>query len=100
MTVNMGDLSVVMPVFNEAKRVRAAIERVLEQDFVSELIVVDDGSTDNTWECILQVVDDRVRPIRRALNQAKVRLCELALEMRPPHSWQFTTPIWSMTRQT
>lgn len=71
MAVNTGDLSVVMPVFNEAKRVRAAIERVLEQDFVSELIVVDDGSTDNTWECILQVVDDRVRPIRQAVNQGK-----------------------------
>ncbi len=37
------DLSVVMPVFNEEARVTEAIERVLQQDFVAELIVVDDG---------------------------------------------------------
>ena len=44
----MADVSVVMPAYNEAERIATAMERVLAQDFVHELIVVDDGSVDKT----------------------------------------------------
>lgn len=60
-----------MPVFNESERISTAIERVLAQDFVAELIVVDDGSTDGTWDRISQIADERLRPIRQVTNQGK-----------------------------
>jgi glycosyltransferase involved in cell wall biosynthesis len=44
------ELSILMPVYNEVERVRAALDDVLGTDwpFEIELIVVDDGSTDGT----------------------------------------------------
>ncbi|MDO8431593.1 MAG: glycosyltransferase family A protein [Candidatus Binatus sp.] len=42
-------ISVIIPVFNGERTIRAAIESALAQDFEgSEVIVVDDGSTDST----------------------------------------------------
>ena len=43
------DVSVILPTFNRAWIVREAVDSVLNQDFAGfELIVVDDGSTDET----------------------------------------------------
>jgi dolichol-phosphate hexosyltransferase len=44
------ELTILMPVYNEAERIGAALEDVFETDwpFEIELIVVDDGSTDGT----------------------------------------------------
>lgn len=65
------DLAVVMPVFNEESRVAEAITRVLQQDFVAELIVVDDGSTDTTWNAICAIEDSRLITVRQPLNRGK-----------------------------
>ena len=46
----MADVSVVMPAFNESERIVTAMQRVLAEDFVYELIVIDDGSQDGTAE--------------------------------------------------
>ena len=46
-------LSVITPVFNEGTTVAAALRNVLAQPQVAELIVVDDGSNDETWEELL-----------------------------------------------
>ncbi len=51
-------LSVLMPAFNERDTIEAAIEQVLSQAIVSQVIVVDDGSTDGTREK-LQEQEDR-----------------------------------------
>ena len=45
----MATISVVIPVFNGEQTIRETIESVLEQTFSDfELIVINDGSTDNT----------------------------------------------------
>ena len=41
-------ISVVMPVYNEAKTVRELIKRVEDVDLEKEIIIVDDSSTDGT----------------------------------------------------
>lgn len=59
----MSVFSVVIPSFNRAYCLSRAIESVLEQSFSNfELIVVDDGSTDETEELVSSyLVDSRVR---------------------------------------
>lgn len=59
-------VSVILPVFNRASRVRAAIESVIDQTWSRwELIVVDDGSTDSTRDVVASF-GDRVRLIEGA----------------------------------
>jgi len=65
-------LSVVMPVYNEETTVRQIIEVVLSQRPVSQLVVVDDRSTDGTWDALQKfVADPRVRLVRHEVNQGK-----------------------------
>jgi len=55
-------LSVVIPVYNERETVRKIVEKVLNLDFVAEIIIVDDGSTDGTKELLKQTkFDERVK---------------------------------------
>jgi glycosyltransferase involved in cell wall biosynthesis len=60
-----------MPCFNEERTVKQALATVLESPWVSEVILVDDGSTDATVDNALGVADDRVRLIRQSANRGK-----------------------------
>ena len=66
-------LSIVMPVYNEAKRVADAVKQVLEVDYPCdiELVVVDDGSSDATPAILGAFDDPRMRLVRHARNQGK-----------------------------
>lgn len=55
-------ISVIMPVFNEERYVRMAVESILNQTFPDyEFIILDDGSTDNTVEIIRSFSDKRIK---------------------------------------
>lgn len=57
-------VSVIIPAFNQAGYLGAAIESVLEQVYQDwELIIVDDGSTDKTAEIIHAYTDSRIHYI-------------------------------------
>lgn len=58
--------SVVVPLYNKARYVRAAVQSVLDQSYASlELIVVDDGSTDGGCEQLRDIDDPRLIVIRQ-----------------------------------
>lgn len=59
-------VSVVMPAYNSAQYIREALESVFNQDFLEiEIIVVDDGSTDETPVILSGLTDPRLRVIRQ-----------------------------------
>jgi glycosyltransferase involved in cell wall biosynthesis len=63
-------ISVVIPLYNRAERIGDAIESVLSQSFANfELIVVDDGSTDDGPAVVESVRDPRVRLVRQSTNK-------------------------------
>jgi glycosyltransferase involved in cell wall biosynthesis len=60
----MPKVSVVIPTYNGAKFLREAVESVLAQTYRDiDIIIVDDGSTDNTAELVAGMKDPRIRYI-------------------------------------
>ena len=68
----MADLSVLIPVYNEERTLERLLDAVEERPEVSELVIVDDGSTDRTPE-ILSGRDFKVpvQVIRHERNRGK-----------------------------
>ena len=67
-------ITIVMPVYNERATLRHALERLLavEMPLETEVLVVDDGSTDGCLETIEDFIDEgRVRLVRQTPNQGK-----------------------------
>ena len=66
-------LSAIMPVYNEAATVTEVIAGVLAQRPVQQLVIVDDASSDGTWEKLLAAAngDPRVKLVRHDVNQGK-----------------------------
>ena len=64
-------LSVVVPCYNEEKTVKELLTRVLESPWVSDAVVVDDGSTDGTLDAARSVADPRVRIFEQPRNMGK-----------------------------
>ena len=62
-------VSVILTSYNHAKFLRASIESVLGQTYKDfELIIVDDCSSDESWDIICSYSDDRIRKVRHFYN--------------------------------
>jgi glycosyltransferase involved in cell wall biosynthesis len=105
-------LSIIVPVYNEVRTVRAVVDRLLAIDLpvAREILVVDDGSTDGTQEVLRAMASDRlpvvVMPaernggkgsaIRRGLAQARgsiVAIQDADLELDPAQLAELVAPI-------
>ena len=64
-------LSVVMPAYNEQATVLEAVDRVLDSEWVGQLVVVDDCSTDETAALLETVDDDRLVVLHHEVNGGK-----------------------------
>lgn len=77
-------VSVIMPAFNARSSINTAIESILGQSWQNlELIVVDDCSTDGTWEIMKAAAnrDNRVRLLRNVVNVGPYVSKNLALRI-------------------
>ncbi len=75
-------ISVVLPIYNGAKFLEQAVDSILRQTRTDwELLLLDDGSADHSWElcCRLKERDSRIRIFRHEVNRglaaAMNRLC-------------------------
>lgn len=67
----MPKISVIMGVYNGSKKIQTAIESLLNQTFTDfELIICDDGSTDNSVEIVKKIADrdSRVKLLENGKN--------------------------------
>jgi glycosyltransferase involved in cell wall biosynthesis len=64
-------LSVVIPCFNEESTLKVVVDKVLESPYTSEVVIVDDGSTDATLAEASSIQDPRVRVFAQPMNQGK-----------------------------
>jgi len=84
-TCDIHTLSVLVPVYNE----RWTLEEILDRIFDSpvgleiEIIVVDDGSTDGSWELVRELAsgEPRIKPLRIEGNRGKGAAIRTAIAM-------------------
>ena len=68
------EVSIIIPTYNRADSLKKSVASVLEQTYPwFELIIVDDGSTDNTKELVESFGDNRIRYYYAGLNQGRLQ---------------------------
>ena len=105
-------LSVLVPVYNEAATVIAALKRILDVDYPCEVevVVVNDGSVDATAELLSAVKDPRTTVVHHPSNRGKgaairtasetatgdyMIICDADLEYAPEEIPRLLEPILS-----
>lgn len=62
--------SIIIPVYNRERIISTAVQSVLDQSYRCwELIIIDDGSTDNTANRVLMFKDSRIQYFKNPRNQ-------------------------------
>lgn len=64
-------LSVVVPCFNEEATVVEIVERVLASPYTAQVVIVDDGSSDDTVALVSGIQDGRISVVVQPHNQGK-----------------------------
>jgi len=75
-------VSIIVPAYNRAQYIDACLRSAIAQTYQNiEVIVVDNASTDSTWDIIgdLAAFDHRIRPFRNETNLGPVRNWERGL---------------------
>ncbi|MAR64772.1 MAG: glycosyl transferase, partial [Flammeovirgaceae bacterium] len=65
--------SVIMPFFNEENTLDTAVLNLIKEDFASEIILVNDGSYDNSYEIALKLINKykNIKLVNSKINKGK-----------------------------
>jgi dolichyl-phosphate beta-glucosyltransferase len=69
------ELSVIIPVYNEEKIIKSSLAKIIDflerKKWIYEIIVVDDGSQDNTLSLLQNLTNPKIKIIKHQKNQGK-----------------------------
>ncbi len=75
-------VSVALPVLNGADHLPLAVQSILDQTFTNwELLLIDDGSTDNSLSTLPQPLDQRIHVVRHSANRGLVACLNEAIDL-------------------
>ena len=75
-------VSVIMPAYNASLYLRDAIDSILNQSYRNfELIIINDGSTDDTEEIILSYSDSRIRYVKNETNLKLIKTLNKGIDL-------------------
>jgi glycosyltransferase involved in cell wall biosynthesis len=75
-------VTVAMPVYNAGKFLRLAVLSIVKQTFTNwELLIIDDGSTDNAIDSIADIRDGRIRLLRDGANKGLAARLNEAIDL-------------------
>ena len=67
-----GSTSIIIPVYNEEKTIIRLVNSVLDRPEVGEVIIVNDASTDSSWQELQTFADNpRVKLFQHEYNKGK-----------------------------
>ena len=64
-------LSIIIPAYNEEDKIKDTLENIKDIEQISEIKVVDDGSSDNTSKVAKEVESDKITVITQDKNRGK-----------------------------
>ncbi|MGL6104904.1 glycosyltransferase family 2 protein [Romboutsia sp.] len=64
-------ISIIIPAYNEENKIKDTLENIKNIDEINEIVVVDDGSSDNTTEVAKTVNSDKIKVFRLDKNKGK-----------------------------
>lgn len=104
--MNRPYLSLIIPAYNEEKRICASIDKAIEylckQNYTWNIFVVDDGSQDNTIK-VLEPYSDKVKVLAQARNMGKGAAVRRGMldsdgEIRVFTDADLSTPIYELEK--
>ncbi|MEF8916837.1 MAG: glycosyltransferase family 2 protein [Candidatus Bipolaricaulota bacterium] len=81
-------VSVIVPAYNEAERIKPVLKAIQDAESVNHIVVVDDGSTDQTAEKVRESRAD-VELIRLDRNAGKANALSRGVESAPDRTLMF-----------
>lgn len=64
-------VSIIIPAYNEENKIKDTLESIKNIDKINEIIVVDDGSKDNTTEIAKSVISEKIKVFKLDKNRGK-----------------------------
>jgi len=75
-------VTVAMPVYNAGKYLRLAVLSIIKQTFTDwEMLIIDDGSTDNAFDSISDINDERIHILRDGSNKGLAARLNEAIDL-------------------
>lgn len=73
-------VSVLVPVYNEEKTVKIILSKLISLEFVTEIVVIDDCSTDNSYNEIQSVSSGKIKLFKLEKNSGKTNAIKKAIK--------------------